>query len=252
MKSKKICAILLIIIFGIMLVVLSGCKFDSFGTAKEVETKLEEKYNESFKTKSIGDRVNTNYTKLFCYPENNKNMLFTVYYYDDGKMTDDYTESKIIYKLNIELKAILKKKNIEFDSYLLLSSDNRDSNKDYSKMSVNEYLKDIKIDNIFIMTAVFNVDNFKTDKNIQDLKDALKEFSDNHDSIPVIIGAYFVKDFDTVVKKYFNEYARVTDSMILDYYKNSDGSKREATIHVNKTKGVVEDFGMLKDAVKVK
>ena len=86
---------------------------------------------------------------------------------------------------------------------------------------------------------------------IQDLKDALKEFSDNHDSIPVIIGAYFVKDFDAVVKKYFNEYARVTDSMILDYYKNSDGSKREATIHVNKTKGVVEDFGMLKDAVKL-
>ena len=40
--------------------------------------------------------------------------------------------------------------------------------------------------------------------------------------------------------------------MILDYYKNSDGSKREATIHVNKTKGVVEDFGTLKDAVKVK
>lgn len=238
MKNKSRTLIILMIIFSSILVLFSGCKWDSKGTKKKVEAKLKEKYNQSFSTSAIGDRWNTDYTRLYCYPTNDKEILFEVTYYDNGEMTDDYIERKYECELERELISDLKDANIQAICRIDIAATGRDKNKNYSNMSLNEYIEDVETENLWTKLAI-NAESIKTDQDAKNLVNVIEKFSSKHNSVGVLIATWFIKNeqYDDCVE-YFKKYPDISfTTMRIDYAENSDKSERETTIYVNRTKG---------------
>lgn len=253
--GKKVVNILLIsIIMVTTLFILTGCKWDSSRTKKKVEAKLKEKYNQSFSTSAIGDRWNTDYTRLYCYPTNDKDILFEVTYYDNGEMTDDYIERTFECELERELISSLKEVNIQAICRIDISADGRDKNKNYSNMSINEYIEDVKTVDLWTKLAI-NAESIKTDQDAKNLVNVIEKFSNKHNSVGVLIPTYFIKNeqYDEFVE-YFKKYPDITLDMISKYANNSDKSERTTTIFVNRTKGSQTEIYPISimEAVKVK
>lgn len=229
---KKIFSLL--VIFS-LLILLSGCKWNSKATIRKVEKKLEEKYNEPFSTSAIGDRYNTDYTRLYCYPDKNKELLFNVYYYDDGRMVDYYAEARIEYDLAQELSNEIKKYNIDSVSKVVIGAEGRDESKNYLNMTAKEYLVDVKAIHLYIEMSI-NSDTIKSESDVENLKKAIKDFSDRYNSIEVVNAVYLIRgeQYNEVVK-FYKKHTSIDDS-IDDY---TDGEKRHVTILVNQEKGKV-------------
>lgn len=237
MNNKSRTLIIFMIILSSILVLLSGCKWDSRGTKRKVEAKLKEKYNQSFSTSAIGDRYNTNYTRLYCYPTNDKDILFEVIYYDNGEMTDDYIERKYEYELERELISALKEVNIQAICRIDISATGKDKNKNYANMSIDEYIEDVKTEALWTKMGI-NTDSIKTEEDAKNLVSAIEKFSSKHNSVGVLIPVFFIKDeqYNEFVD-YFKKYPNITIDMIRKYANNSDESERKTTIYVNRSKG---------------
>lgn len=237
MKKNKIISIVVLIILIISnLLLLSGCKWNSNGTKRKVEAKLKEKYNQSFSTSAVGNRWNTDHTTLWCYPTNDKDLLFEVVYYDNGKMTDDYIERKFERELERELISAMNAVNIQATCKIDIEATGRDENKNYEKMSLNEYIEDVKTECLWARLAV-NADSIKTEVDAENLVNVLEKFSNKHNSVGVLIPLYFAKaDQYNEVEEYFKTHTSIEDT-IHNYTKNSDKSQRETTIFVNRTTG---------------
>lgn len=235
-KSKRISIVFLIIMVISNLFILSGCKWNSNSIKKKVEAKLEEKYNQSFSTSAIGDRLTTDYTTLWCYPTNDKDILFEVTYYDNGEMTDDYIERKFECELERELISSLKSVNIQSTCKISIDATERDKNKNYANMSLNEYIEDVGTEYLWTRLAI-DTDSIKTEEDAQTLVNALENFSNKHNSVGILTPLYFAKHEQyNEVEEYFKKHISIEDT-IHDYTKNSDKTQRETTIFVNRTKG---------------
>ena len=236
MRNKRKTIIFLMLILSCILVLLSGCKWDSRGTKKKVEAKLKEKYNQSFSTSAIGDRWNTDYTRLYCYPADDRSILFEVVYYDNGEMTDDYIERKCECEVEKEIVSKLKTVDVNCISKVTIWATGRDINKNYANMSVNEYLEDVKGD--LSIDLAINVESIKTEEDAEKIVKVLEEVSNNHNSVKLVSGVYFVKGEQySDVENYFKNYTSITEASMDKFVNNSDKSRRKTVICVNRTKG---------------
>ena len=236
MKNKRKTIIFLMLILSCILVLLSGCKWDSKGTKKKVEAKLKEKYNQSFSTSAIGDRWDTDHTTLWCYPTNDKDILFEVTYYDNGEMTDDYIERKFECELERELISSLKDVNIQATCKIAIDATGRDKNKNYTNMSLNEYIENVKTEYLWTRLAI-NTDSIKMEEDANNLVNVLENFSNKHNLVKVLTRIYFIKNEQyNEVEEYFKKHTSINDTMH-NYTKNTDKSQRETIICVNRTKG---------------
>lgn len=240
MKNKKKSIAIIMMVLSTCLVLLSGCKWNNEKTIKKVEAKLQEKYSESFNVKTIGDRLGTDYTKLTCYPTNNKDLIFDVTYYDNGEMEDNYILRKYTYELQKELEADLKGINVEAVSQIYISANKMDKNKNYANMSVNEYLKDLEAKQFTIPVAI-DLKDVKTEKDAENITRVVESYSNKHGSIKIAVSLYFVKDEQyNEVRDYFKNQTLVTSTVMDRYIQNSDKSKRNTVITVNEVKGKTE------------
>ena len=79
--------------------------------------KLYEKYQIEFVVKMIGDRYGTNTNDTvttFCYPQNNKNLIFTaILNREQTNLEDDYMLRSVTFELEESIKKEFEKNNID-------------------------------------------------------------------------------------------------------------------------------------------
>ncbi len=82
---------------------------------------LKEKYKENFIVDKIGARFNRDGAKLYVYPENNRDILFTVYIDKYSKeISEDYIEQKVNHQVIEKVKDALTSKKMIVDGYSVL------------------------------------------------------------------------------------------------------------------------------------
>ena len=151
-------------------------------------------------------------------------------------MTDDYIERKFECELERELISSLKDVNIQATCKIAIDATGRDKNKNYTNMSLNEYIEDVETEYLWTKLAV-NVDNIKNEEDAKKLVNVLEQFSSKHNSVGVLTPTYFIKNEQfNEVEEYFKKHTSINDT-IVDYIKNSDKSERKTTIFVNRSKG---------------
>lgn len=247
MKSK-VKKILCVVITLSTIFAISGCKWNNKATIKKVTSKLKDKYGQNFEAQSIGDRLDTKHTVLYCYPEEDDEVLFTVYYYDDEKMIDDYVERKQMKTISDELESNLKKYNIQAVVKFSMSTKNTDENKpEYLNMTVDKYINACNAESI-TGDIVVNIKDIQNEQDATNLANAIKQCSQNHNSIKTCVGVYFIKDDDfEEVKKKFKTQTYINASFN-EYIRNSDSSDRKIYIRVNTENGDEIDIGRIMSA----
>lgn len=82
-----------------------------------------EKYNKDFSILSFGDRINTNHTKYYVSPSDQKELVFTAYMTIEGNLSDNYIEKKQLHKIKTHIKDELMSNNMACEMILSASSE---------------------------------------------------------------------------------------------------------------------------------
>lgn len=188
----------LLLLGGVMalLSLLSGCMGSSVNTSKQVEKKLSEKYGEDFVVTEIGNRFNTGSATLYCHPESNENINFTVVYdFSDETITDDYMIRKSAVNLDSEISELSSKSGIGFSSITVFHGaidDNLDGNED-----VAEFIRKSGAHRLYMHLAV-NADDISDESDAAVTLDSLHEISRKYDNIDVlaVLFAYHSDDYN--------------------------------------------------------
>lgn len=179
-----------------LLSLLSGCMGSSVNTSKQVEKKLSEKYGEDFVVTEIGNRFNTGSATLYCHPESNENINFTVVYdFSDETITDDYMIRKSAVNLDSEISELSRKSGIGFSSITVFHGavdDNLDGTED-----VSGFIKKSNTYKLYIQLAV-NADDISDEADAGVILDSLHEISRKYDSIDIlaVLFAYHSDDYN--------------------------------------------------------
>lgn len=124
---------------------MNACSRINDNIAKEVCDALEIKYGEEFKVLKIGDRLNTNHTKLYVYPVDNEDIVFTaIIDRDTREVEDDY----VVEKVNCQVEKEVNKAFELYDIKVFSSSYIIDKNEIITK-SNNYTPRELYEDNAF-------------------------------------------------------------------------------------------------------
>lgn len=132
--KKIIMKVGLIIMALTTMITMNACSKINNETANDVCTALSEKYGESFVVVKIGDRFNTDSTKLYVHPADNESIIFTARINNDtGAIEDNYIEEKVNYQVEDILNNAFEQEGISAASRCMVVT------KDPLSVEISEY-----------------------------------------------------------------------------------------------------------------
>lgn len=187
-KHKHLRRLVSLIVIGVIVMnafaLLTGCSVFEADTAKTVKKMLKEKYDMDFVVTTMGDRINTGSATLYCYPETDEGLLFTVVYdYSRKTLTDDFPARRSAKELDREIASISSNSSVNFASLTAFYDAKYDALN--GNENLQEFLDKSGATELYIHLAV-NADNVMSETDAQQVIDALTTISNKYESINIL------------------------------------------------------------------
>ena len=150
---KLLIKVIGVIIMGLSFFSVMACSVDT-GVTSKVESLLNEKYGEEFKSVKIGNRLNTGTTTLYCCNINSEERLFEVVYnLDNADINDNYIKTMLNYDFADEFEAEMAKYDVDVACTVTSKSDDSSAETNVD-MSLDEYIQKYNVKRLFVRAAV--------------------------------------------------------------------------------------------------
>lgn len=137
-----------LIIMAAALVTMSACTKINKDTANEVCSYLESQYGCKFVASQIGDRLNKSTAKLYVYPENNSEIVFTAVIDTNGNITEDYVNHLVLYTIETSIQDSFNSNGMSCAANAVITED--DVHENDTNITVQEFVAKNNIDTVFV------------------------------------------------------------------------------------------------------
>lgn len=187
-----------LILMGVIIMnafaLLTGCSVFEADTAKTVKKMLNEKYGLNFVVTAMGDRINTGSATLYCHPEDNENIRFSVVYnYSSKEISDDYLPRKYAVELENEIADFSQSLDVPFAAYVVF--DDAKYGDVTNASSIEDFVHQSGTSKIFIRLAL-NVDQAASEQKAKEILNSLVQLSINHESVPLLVPIFMYHEDD--------------------------------------------------------
>lgn len=190
----------------------AGCMQSSSNTAEEVCTALSDKYGEEFQAVSIGDRIDTNHSKLYVHPISNEEVLFTAVIDDNtGKITDNYIVETVNLQIKDKLKENCKKKGIETEARVMAITRNGLEINTNKKHSPESFMKEYDLNNYLVYLIAK-----QNDITTEEIKEVIKKTEEELNIKMLVVGYILDEGYDECSEE-MKKYPEISKTMIESY-----------------------------------
>ncbi len=149
---KLLIKVIGVIIMGLSLFSVMACSVDT-GVTSKVESLLNEKYGEEFKSVKIGNRINTGTTTLYCSKADSEDRLFEVVYNSaNDEIEDKYIQTMVNYDFADEFESEMAKYDVEVVCTVTSKSDDSSAETNVD-VSLDEYIQKYNVRRFFVRAA---------------------------------------------------------------------------------------------------
>lgn len=158
-----------------LLSALVGCNLGNKNIAETVEQELSSKYSKTFQVASIGDRIDTNYARVYAYACDDESVWFEVKVNNNGEIIyDEYASRAVAHKAEVIVNKAFSDKGIDSECYAHFSVEVKDLD---SILPIKDYIEYSESDKLYIVAAIKECDNVSGDSIIEVSKNISGEIS---------------------------------------------------------------------------
>ncbi|MFP7201373.1 hypothetical protein SFC08_10415 [Lysinibacillus halotolerans] len=152
------------LLITLSIVSLLGCSDVNEKTAKIIEEKLSEKYNESFEVQYLGERRGTksNDTVTTYVKALESDILFTAIMDKSKNIIENYPEMLLMNKFASVFNKVIEDQGLDASSWI--NSYTEQSFDITTDMTIDEYIEKSKTDYIFVEIVMKNGDSITAEK----------------------------------------------------------------------------------------
>ena len=202
------------LLITLSIVSLLGCSDVNEKTAKIIEEKLSEKYNESFEVQYLGERWGTksNDTVTTYVKALESDILFTAIMDKSKNIIENYPEMLLMNKFASVFNKVIEDQGLDASSWI--NSYTEQSFDITTDMTIDEYIEKSKTDYIFVEIVMKNGDSITAEKLKTIVQQTYNQFNG-----PSISATYWIFNDDeyTKVNKTLKNVANIDPSDLEGY-----------------------------------
>ncbi|EHB46478.1 MULTISPECIES: hypothetical protein [Paenibacillus] len=207
---RKVC----MVVMGISILSLLGCSELNKKTAKIIEERLSEKYNESFEVKYIGERWGTksNNTVTTYVKALDSDIMFTAVMDTSENIVENYPEMRLMHKFASVFNKAIENQGLDASSWVNIHPKQPiEVTKD---MTIEDYLEKSKAEYIHVEIVMRHDESITAEK----LKTIVQQSYDQFNG-PSISATYWIFNDDEYIKvnEFLEKVANIDPSSLESY-----------------------------------